>query len=88
MTRLIVILLLLFSGPLPAADAPHGAEIRLDVPRKETAWVGERVAVNLEIWTDALSFSDQTVRLPEIEGAYLMLTDSSTWPRLQADSQG
>ena len=77
-TICLALLLLLISVTTSAADDEHGADVRLAIERDGPFWVGERVSINLELWSDALSFSGQSFQLPEIRGGFLVSTDSST----------
>jgi hypothetical protein len=61
-----------------AAWAQDGADIRLLADTGDVVWVGEKVDVHLELWTEALSFSGQAFTLPEAQGGYLLRADSST----------
>ena len=41
-------------------------------------WVGQKLELNLELWSTGYSFGDQLFVLPEISGGYLMQADSTT----------
>lgn len=60
------------------SDHEHGSDIRLSIDREGPFWVGQRVPVNLELWTDALSFSGQSFQLPDVSGGFLVSADTST----------
>ena len=77
MRRLIASLALLLSLAAES-QAQDGADIRVLVGRDDAVWVGERVDIHLELWTDALSFSGLSFSLPVAEGGYLLPADSST----------
>jgi len=59
------------------ADEPQ-AEIRFFAEPPETLWLGEQVTLNLELWSDGLSFRGQTFSLPEVKGAFLLQPDATT----------
>jgi len=71
----IVLALLVLSAP---ARAQQEAEVRILAARDDAAWVGAEIPVYLELWTNAMSFSDQAFLLPEVSGAWLLQADSST----------
>lgn len=70
-------LMLLLATP-GGALAQDGADIRVLAANKDRIWVGERVDIHLELWTEALSFSGQSFTLPEVRGGYLLQPDSTT----------
>lgn len=74
-TSLLLVVLLCL--PIPARTQ-EGAELRLMASREEAVWIGEKVDIHLELWTASLSFSGQSYTLPEVPGAFLMQTDSSS----------
>lgn len=69
--------LLLVPGTGSALDALQG-EIRFTPAREGTVWVGEKLELNLELWTTGYSFGDQLFALPEVPGGYLLQADSTT----------
>jgi hypothetical protein len=75
---LLCLLIPLLPNQSFAAGDEHGADIGLAIDRDGPFWVGERISVNLEIWTDALSFSAQSFQPPEVKGGFLVSADSST----------
>jgi hypothetical protein len=79
MRRLTASLVLLISlAPAAGLQAQEGAEVRLLADPGDVVWVGEKVDIHLELWTEALSFSGQAFTLPEALGGYLLRADSST----------
>ena len=54
------------------------AEVGIGVSDAPTIWVGQRVIVNLDLWSTGFTFSDQRIHLPEVVGGLLMKTDSAT----------
>ncbi|MBT8040757.1 MAG: BatD family protein [Gammaproteobacteria bacterium] len=71
----IVLALLALSA---TAAAQEQAEVRIAAGRDDPQWVGAKIPVYLELWTDAMSFSNQSFVVPEVSGAWLLQTDSST----------
>jgi len=69
--------LVLFIGSEPAC-AGGAAEVRIFTNTDEPGWVGERRDINLEMWTEDLSFSGQSWLLPDVPGAFLMQMDSGS----------
>jgi hypothetical protein len=70
-------LVLLLPWGIAAADELQG-DIRLQPARHDVSWVGQELELNLELWSNGLSFGDQLFVLPEVMGGYLMQADSST----------
>ena len=66
---------LCLSAPLFGEGA---AEIRFFPADEGPAWVGEKRDVHLELWTEDVSFSGQSLVLPDVSGAYLMLLETSS----------
>ena len=60
------------------AGADLQGEIRLEAGREGATWLGQELELNLDLWSDGVSFGDQTFVLPEVKGAYLLQADSST----------
>jgi len=69
--------LLVLPGTGSAVDALQG-EIRFAPAREGAVWVGEKLELNLELWTTGYSFGDQLFALPEVPGGYLLQADSTT----------
>ncbi len=53
-------------------------EIRFEVGRGGATWLGQELELRLDLWSDGVSFGDQSFLLPEVKGAYLLQADSST----------
>jgi hypothetical protein len=64
-------------GVAPAAEVLQ-ADVSLSASSEEPVWVGQEVELNLELWTDGLSFGDQLFTLPDVPGGFLLQGDSST----------
>jgi hypothetical protein len=73
----IVVLAWLACNLASADDALQG-DIRFQPAREGTTWVGQELELQLELWSDGLSFGNQLFVLPEVKGAYLLQADSST----------
>lgn len=71
----LVLALLALSAP---ATAQEQAEVRIVAGRDDPQWVGAKIPVYLELWTDSMIFSNQSFVVPEVSGAWLLQADSST----------
>jgi len=69
------LLLMLVSGQ---AGAGLLGEIRFEVGRGGATWLGQELELHLDLWSDGVSFGDQSFLLPEVKGAYLLQADSNT----------
>ena len=69
--------LLLLLASAQASDGLQG-DIRLEAGREGATWLGQELELNLDLWSDGVSFGDQSFVLPEVKGAYLLQADSST----------
>lgn len=74
LSRLFILLVL---APF-AVCADDGASIRFEASSEEVVWVGERLDLYLELWTDDVSFSGQSFVQPQVIGGYLLPTESGT----------
>ena len=61
-----------------AASAEDRAEVSLTVNVADDPWTGEQTTLNLDLKTPALSFAEIHFDLPEVAGALLLRTDSTT----------
>lgn len=73
--RNFVLLVLLL--PMAVLAAPEG-RVRLSIDQGQAWWVGQRVLVHLDLMTNGFSFSGQQFDLPQLNGAVLLQTDSTT----------
>jgi hypothetical protein len=76
MISLILYLLL----PLESRAQDEGVKASASVstqPDREI-WAGQQVSINLDLKTTGFSFSNTLFNLPEVEGGFLMQTDSTT----------
>lgn len=74
---LLLWLLLLLQAPAAGASGPQG-EIRFRPASEGSTWVGQELQLQLELWSDGLSFGDQLFVLPEVTGGFLLQADSNT----------
>ena len=74
---LLLWLLLLLQAPVAGASGPQG-EIRFRPASEGSTWVGQELELQLELWSDGLSFGDQLFVLPEVTGGFLLQADSNT----------
>jgi hypothetical protein len=75
---LLLLALLLWLVPRGAVSDELQGEIRFEPARQDAVWVGQEIELNLELWSNGFSFSDQLFVLPEVKGGYLVQADSST----------
>lgn len=54
------------------------AQVSLSAGAEEPFWTGEQLTLNLDLSTPALSFSDIHFNLPEVPGALVLRTDTTT----------
>jgi hypothetical protein len=75
-----IVFLSLFFLPLfvAAQEDDLSAEVVISVQQDEVFWTGQQVTVNLDLKTTGLSFSNTHFNLPEVSGAFLMQTDTTT----------
>jgi hypothetical protein len=64
-------------GAVQAAESPEG-ELRFVAGAQGPAWVGQKVELYLELWTDGFSFGEQQFVLPEVPGDFLLQGDANT----------
>jgi len=73
---------LLFGLLLPlsvfAQDDDVKADVTISIQRDKETWAGQQVTVNLDLKTTGFSFSNSHFNLPEVSGAFLMQTDTTT----------
>ena len=61
-----------------AAAQEQRAQVSLGLGGEGPFWTGEQLTLNLDLSTPALSFSDIHFNLPEVPGALVLRTDSTT----------
>ena len=74
----IAIICPLFSHSALAEDTELKASIEISVQQKTTNWAGQQLTLNLDLKTTGFSFADVYFNLPEVTGAFLMQTDTTT----------
>jgi hypothetical protein len=62
-------------GPPALAD---DGRVRAGLDTEGTIWVGQRVALHVDLMTPAFSFSGQMFHLPQVSGAVLMQDEATT----------
>jgi hypothetical protein len=66
--------------PLPGAaqDAGVQADVAVSIQQDQQIWAGQQVTINLDLKTNGYSFSNTHFNLPEVSGAFLVQTDTTT----------
>ena len=82
MTKFFPGIILLTCMLLPAFVSAQNSDVKADVAislQQDTeVWAGQQVTLNLDLKTSGLSFSNSLFNLPEVNGAFLMQTDTTT----------
>jgi len=82
MSKYFQIFIFLFSLLSPllvvAIDTEVKAEVAISINQDQDIWAGQQVTLNLDLKTTGFSFSNSHFNLPEVDGAFLMQTDSTT----------
>lgn len=67
---------------LPASVLAQGNEVKaavaISIEQVQEVWAGQQVTLNLDLKTTGFSFSNSHFNLPEVNGAFLMQTDTTT----------
>ena len=61
-----------------AEDDPVKAGVNASIETSGDTWSGQQVTLNLDLKTSGFSFSNAHFNLPEVSGAFLMQTDTTT----------
>ena len=61
-----------------SAFAAVKGRVRASIDTERDIWVGQQINLNLEVMTTGYRFSDIQFNLPEVSGAFLLQTDSTT----------
>ena len=61
-----------------AQDNDVKADVAISIQQDLETWAGQQVTVNLDLQTTGFSFSNSHFNLPEVSGAFLMQTDTTT----------
>jgi hypothetical protein len=75
---MFVFLGLLLPVPLFAQDSGIETSVNISVDEDLEIWAGQQVTLNLDLKTTGFSFSNTLFNLPEVSGAFLMQTDTTT----------
>ena len=59
-------------------DAGVKAGVDISIEQNQEVWAGQQITLNLDLKTTGLSFSNTHFNLPEVSGAFLMQTDTTT----------
>lgn len=82
MSKFAQIFIFLFGMLSPLLVAAENAEVKagaaVSIEQDQDLWAGQQVTLNLDLKTTGFSFSNSHFNLPEISGAFLMQTDSTT----------
>jgi len=82
MNRIFLKFMLLAVLYLPASGLSANEEVRasaaISIQQSGDIWVGQQVTLNLDLKTTGFSFSNSHFKLPEVDGAFLMQTDTTT----------
>jgi len=76
--QLIVLTGLLLPLSLFAQDKGVKADVAISIQQDQETWAGQQVTVNLDLKSTGYSFSNSHFNLPEVSGAFLMQTDTTT----------
>ena len=75
--------LIFFTGvllalPVFAQENEVKAGVAISIEQNQDIWAGQQVTLNLDLRTTGFSFSNSHFNLPEVNGAFLMQTDTTT----------
>jgi len=59
-------------------DSDVKAAIDIGIDSKRDMWMGQQLTINLDLKTTGFAFSNSHFDLPEVDGAFLMQTDTTT----------
>ncbi len=76
--KIILLTSLLLPVSVVAADEEVKADVAISIQQDQDIWAGQQVTLNLDLKTTGFSFSDSHFNLPEVPGAFLMQTDTTT----------
>lgn len=69
---------LLLPFALPAQVDEVKAAVDISIEQDQELWAGQQVTLNLDLKTTGFSFSNSHFNLPDVSGAFLMQTDTTT----------
>ena len=76
--KFIILAGLLLPTSVLAQDNEVKASVAISIEQTREVWAGQQVTLNLDLKTTGLSFSNSHFNLPEVNGAFLMQTDTTT----------
>jgi len=76
--KLILLTGLLLPLSLVAQDNEVKAAVSISIEQDQDIWAGQQVTLDLDLKTTGLSFSNSHFNVPEVNGAFLMQTDTTT----------
>lgn len=69
---------LMFASSIFAQGDEVKASVEVSIQQDQEFWTGQQITLNLDLKTTGFSFSDTHFNLPEVSGAFLMQTDTTT----------
>ena len=75
---LILLASILMALPVFAQESEVEAGVAISIDQDQDIWAGQQVTLNLDLRTTGFSFSNSHFNLPEVDGAFLMQTDTTT----------
>ncbi len=75
---LLAAFIYLLPNSLIAQESPLETRIATSIQAEQELWMGQQITLNIDLKTNGQSFSDTLFSLPEVSGAFLLRTDSST----------
>ena len=76
--KVIFLIALLLPSLAWAQEDEVKAAVAISVQQDQEIWAGQQVTLNLDLKTSGFSFSNTHFNLPEVSGAFLMQTDTTT----------
>ncbi len=76
--KFIILVGLFLPTSVLAQDDEVKAAVTISIEQTQEVWAGQQVTLNLDLKTTGLSFSNSYFNLPEVNGAFLMQTDTTT----------
>ena len=76
--KIILLTSLLLPVSVVAAEEEVKAAVAISIQQDQDIWAGQQVTISLDLKTTGYSFSDSHFNLPEVSGAFLMQTDTTT----------
>ena len=76
--KVFLVTVLLLPLSLPAQDDEVKAGVDISIEQDQEVWAGQQITLMLDLKTTGFSFSGTHFNLPEVSGAFLMQTDTTT----------